>query len=79
VQLISAFATFAAAFLVRPLGGFFFGPLSDRMGGKRVLATTIIMMAVGTFGIGLPAGRSWRPGRPADHWPRVLARGGQRG
>ncbi|MCW2885256.1 MAG: ral substrate transporter [Streptosporangiaceae bacterium] len=53
VQLISAFATFAAAFLVRPLGGFFFGPLSDRIGRKRVLATTIIMMAVGTFCIGL--------------------------
>jgi MHS family proline/betaine transporter-like MFS transporter len=30
VQLISTFATFAAAFLVRPLGGLFFGPLADR-------------------------------------------------
>lgn len=53
VQLISTFATFSAAFLVRPLGGFFFGPLSDRIGRKRVLATTIIMMAAGTFCIGL--------------------------
>jgi MHS family proline/betaine transporter-like MFS transporter len=53
VQLISTFATFAAAFLVRPLGGLFFGPLGDRIGRKRVLATTIIAMAVGTFTIGL--------------------------
>jgi MHS family proline/betaine transporter-like MFS transporter len=53
VQLISAFATFSAAFVVRPLGGFFFGPLGDRIGRKSVLATTIIMMAVGTFCIGL--------------------------
>lgn len=53
VQLISAFATFAVAFLVRPLGGLYFGPLGDRIGRKRVLATTIIMMAVGTFSIGL--------------------------
>ncbi|MGI8329746.1 MFS transporter [Actinomadura scrupuli] len=53
VQLLSTFATFSAAFLVRPLGGFFFGPLGDRIGRKRVLATTIIMMAAGTFCIGL--------------------------
>jgi MHS family proline/betaine transporter-like MFS transporter len=53
VQLLSAFATFAAAFVVRPLGGFFFGPLGDRIGRKRVLATTMIMMGIGTFCIGL--------------------------
>jgi len=53
VQLISAFATFSAAFVVRPLGGLFFGPLGDRIGRKKVLATTIIMMAAGTFCIGL--------------------------
>lgn len=56
VQLISAFAAFAAAFLVRPLGGLFFGPLGDRIGRKRVLAMTVIMMAAGTFGIGLLPG-----------------------
>ncbi|NMH98308.1 MFS transporter [Pseudonocardia acidicola] len=56
VQLISTFATFAAAFLIRPLGGFFFGPLGDRIGRKRVLATTMILMAIGTFCIGLLPG-----------------------
>ena len=53
VQLLSSFATFAVAFLVRPLGGMFFGPLGDRVGRKKVLSLTMIMMAVGTFAIGL--------------------------
>ncbi|MCQ4083815.1 glycine betaine/L-proline transporter ProP [Streptomyces sp. RB6PN25] len=53
VQLLSSFATFAVAFLVRPLGGTFFGPLGDRIGRKKVLALTMILMAVGTFSIGL--------------------------
>ncbi|MEU6406706.1 MFS transporter [Streptomyces sp. NPDC046985] len=52
-QVISSFATFAAAFVVRPLGGLVFGPLGDRVGRQKVLATTMIMMAVGTFAIGL--------------------------
>ncbi|ARZ66100.1 membrane transport protein [Streptomyces albireticuli] len=55
-QVISTFATFAAAFLVRPLGGLVFGPLGDRIGRQRVLAATMIMMAVSTFAVGfLPA------------------------
>ncbi|MFJ9809819.1 glycine betaine/L-proline transporter ProP [Streptomyces sp. NPDC101158] len=53
VQLLSSFATFAVAFLVRPLGGLVFGPMGDRLGRKRVLALTMILMAVGTFAIGL--------------------------
>lgn len=52
-QLLATFGTFAAAFLVRPLGGLFFGPLGDRIGRTKVLATTMILMAVGTFCIGL--------------------------
>ena len=52
-QLIATFGTFAAAFLVRPLGGMVFGPLGDRIGRQRVLAMTMIMMACGTFAIGL--------------------------
>lgn len=53
VQLLSSFATFAVAFLVRPLGGMFFGPMGDRLGRKKVLALTMILMALGTFCIGL--------------------------
>ncbi|MGK5638357.1 MFS transporter [Streptomyces sp. URMC 126] len=53
VRLMSSLATFAVAFLVRPLGGLFFGPLGDRVGRKRVLALTMVLMAAGTFAIGL--------------------------
>ncbi|MEU6471997.1 glycine betaine/L-proline transporter ProP [Streptomyces massasporeus] len=52
-QLLSTFGAFAAAFLVRPLGGMVFGPLGDRVGRQKVLALTMIMMAAGTFAIGL--------------------------
>ncbi|MCK7627412.1 glycine betaine/L-proline transporter ProP [Streptomyces sp. RS10V-4] len=51
-QVVSAFATFAAAFVVRPLGGMVFGPLGDRIGRQRVLAATMIMMAISTFAVG---------------------------
>ncbi len=55
-QVVSTFATFAVAFLVRPLGGLVFGPLGDRIGRRRVLSTTMIMMAVSTFAVGLLPG-----------------------
>ena len=53
LQLIATFATFTVAFLVRPLGGLVFGPLGDRYGRHKILAMTMILMAVGTFSIGL--------------------------
>ncbi|GAB2724858.1 glycine betaine/L-proline transporter ProP [Nocardia thraciensis] len=52
VQVLASFTTFAAAFLVRPLGGLYFGPLGDRIGRQKVLATTMLMMAGSTFAIG---------------------------
>ncbi len=39
---------FAISFLIRPLGGLFWGPIGDRIGRKRVLAMTIILMASAT-------------------------------
>jgi len=51
--LIYSLAAFAVAFLVRPVGGLFFGMLGDRIGRRGVLATTIILMAGATFSIGL--------------------------
>ncbi|HEX3650192.1 MAG TPA: MFS transporter, partial [Pseudonocardiaceae bacterium] len=39
--VLSSFAVLAVAFVVRPFGGFFFGPLGDKYGRQRVLATTI--------------------------------------
>ncbi|BBX19636.1 MFS transporter [Mycolicibacterium duvalii] len=51
--LLNTFAIFAAAFFMRPLGGFFFGPLGDRIGRQRVLAVVILLMSAATLGIGL--------------------------
>ncbi len=50
---IATFGLFAVAFLIRPFGGMFFGPLADRIGRNKVLATTMILMALGTFVIGI--------------------------
>ncbi|MDM5334937.1 MFS transporter [Ureibacillus composti] len=52
-QLIYAFATFAIAFIARPIGGYVFGMLGDRVGRKKILALTLIMMAASTLFIGL--------------------------
>ncbi|WP_102143565.1 MFS transporter [Mycobacterium hubeiense] len=51
--LLNTFAIFAAAFFTRPLGGFVFGPLGDRIGRQRVLAIVILLMSAATLGIGL--------------------------
>ena len=65
VHLIATFSTLAAAYVVRPLGGFVLGPLGDRVGRKRVLVITILLMAVGTTMTGLLPGYStigiWAP------------------
>lgn len=53
VQTIAALATFSVPFLVRPLGGLFFGVMGDRFGRQKVLSLTIIIMAASTFCIGL--------------------------
>ena len=52
-ELLGAFAVFAASFVIRPLGSMFFGPLGDKIGRKRVLATTTLLMSGATFVIGL--------------------------
>lgn len=57
-SVVATFTIFAAAFVVRPLGGLFFGPLGDRIGRQRVLAITVITMALGTLVIGLIPGYS---------------------
>lgn len=53
VGLLAAFATFGVAFVVRPLGGLFFGALGDRIGRRRVLAITLIAIGCATAAIGL--------------------------
>ncbi|MBF4893381.1 glycine betaine/L-proline transporter ProP [Cronobacter sakazakii] len=53
VQMIAALATFSVPFLIRPLGGLFFGMLGDKYGRQKILAITIVIMSVSTFCIGL--------------------------
>ncbi|WP_219729673.1 MFS transporter [Pseudarthrobacter sp. NBSH8] len=51
--LLQTFAVFAVAFALRPLGGAFFGALGDRIGRKKVLALTVLLMSGATAAIGL--------------------------
>lgn len=51
--VLFALATFAISFLIRPLGGLFWGPLGDRLGRKSVLAFTILLMSAATLCVGL--------------------------
>src|SRR5215471_11988601 len=46
---IGALLAFAVSFLLRPLGGLVWGPLGDRLGRTKVLATTIMLMCGATF------------------------------
>ncbi|MEV0353977.1 MFS transporter [Nonomuraea sp. NPDC050680] len=53
VGTLAAFATFFVGYLARPLGGLIFGHFGDRLGRKNILITTMLMMGIGTFAIGL--------------------------
>src|SRR4051794_39504575 len=52
-SVLAAFATFGTAFLVRPLGGVFFGHIGDRIGRKRTLAASVLLMSGASVVIGL--------------------------
>jgi MFS family permease len=51
--LLSAFATYAAGFLVRPFGSLFFGRIGDIVGRKNTFLVTIMVMGTSTFLVGL--------------------------
>ena len=53
LALLQTFAVFAVSFALRPLGGIFFGMLGDRIGRKRILAVTVLLMAGATTLIGI--------------------------
>lgn len=44
---------FAISFVLRPLGGFIWGPIGDRLGRKHVLAITILLISLSTALIGV--------------------------
>lgn len=54
--LLETFGVFAISFLVRPIGGLFWGHFGDRIGPKRTLTVTIVGMGLATLMIGLLPG-----------------------
>jgi MHS family proline/betaine transporter-like MFS transporter len=49
---IKAFGVFAAGYLMRPLGGVFFGHMGDKLGRKRALQISVLMMGIPTTLVG---------------------------
>jgi MFS family permease len=49
---LAAFASFTVGFIARPLGGFAFGLLGDRIGRRTTLIITFMMMGLASFAIG---------------------------
>jgi len=55
-QLLSSFATFAIAFVARPLGAALFGHFGDRVGRKATLVASLVIMGISTMLVGLLPG-----------------------
>lgn len=50
---LAAFATFWVGFLARPIGGIIFGHMGDRVGRKKTLIVTLMLMGTCTAAVGL--------------------------
>ena len=50
---VASFATFAVAFVARPLGAAIFGHFGDKIGRKKTLISTLLLMGIATVLIGL--------------------------
>jgi MHS family proline/betaine transporter-like MFS transporter len=50
--LLATWAVFACGFLMRPLGGAIFGYIGDRIGRRRVLVLSVMLMTLPTFFLG---------------------------
>jgi MFS family permease len=53
VGSLVALGTYAAGFFARPLGGLLFGYIGDRFGRKKALVSTLLIVGIATFVIGL--------------------------
>lgn len=53
IAILATFAIYSVGFLARPLGGYIFGTLGDKIGRRRVLSVVILLMGGATVGIGL--------------------------
>ncbi|HSU47358.1 MAG TPA: MFS transporter, partial [Arthrobacter sp.] len=56
VGVVAAYATFAAGYVARPLGGVIFGHFGDRIGRKGMLIISMAMMGIASTLIGLIPG-----------------------
>ncbi|MCQ9164448.1 MFS transporter [Arthrobacter sp. STN4] len=54
--LLLTFGVFAISFFVRPLGGFIWGQIGDKVGRKNALSLSILIMSGATFAIALIPG-----------------------
>ena len=52
ISLLYAFLAFAVGYLMRPIGGIFFGVIGDRFGRRAALSASVICMAFPTAAIG---------------------------
>ncbi len=52
VNLTNTFLVFAIGFLARPIGGIFFGRLGDRIGRRKSLLLSLVIMTIPTFATG---------------------------
>ena len=50
--LLATFAVFLVSFILRPIGGVYFGKLGDKLGRKKILALTVLLMSGSTAAIG---------------------------
>lgn len=63
--ILAAFVTYAVGFAARPLGGIVFGQLGDRLGRKKLLQLSLLLVGAATFAMGCLPGYAqigyWAP------------------
>ncbi len=65
-QLLAAYASFAVAFIARPIGALAFGHFGDRVGRKSTLVASLLIMGLSTFFI------AFLPGHASIGWAAPL-------
>lgn len=53
MALLGTFGVFAVSFIARPIGGIVWGHYGDKLGRKKILILTLVLMSISTFAIGI--------------------------